>query len=258
MGEILTTDTSDIADANGLTGAPFSYQWVAYDGHSYTDVQGATDSTYALVPADEGKAFRVRVSFNDYVGYEESLTSALARSEPPYGLTASESGGAVVLTWRLPAGWTGSTFQILRNRPELGEIEPLVHVRFAQTNGATYTDTDVGSGVLYVYRVKGVDPFGYPGEASQPFEIRTEDTAAVPALPNVVIILADDLGWGDVQTNNPDSAMITPAHRRHRRGRRALHRRALTVVRVLADALWAANRALCVAVVVAKKQSQRL
>ena len=49
--------------------------------------------------------------------------------------------------------------------------------------------------MLYVYRVKGVDLFGYTGEASRPIEIRTEDTAAAPARPNVVLILADDLGW---------------------------------------------------------------
>ena len=28
--------------------------------------------------------------------------------------------------------------------------------------------------------------------------------------PNVVLILADDFGWGDVSSNNPDSAMTTP------------------------------------------------
>ena len=31
-----------------------------------------------------------------------------------------------------------------------------------------------------------------------------------PVTVNIVLILADDLGWGDVQTNNPDSAMTTP------------------------------------------------
>lgn len=54
-----------------------------------TMCQGVTDSTYTLVPDDEGKAFRVRVSFTDDAGFEESLTSALARLERPYGLGTS-------------------------------------------------------------------------------------------------------------------------------------------------------------------------
>ena len=180
VGETLTADTSGIADDDGMTGATFSYQWVSYDGTTKTDIQGATDSTYTLVPADEGKALRVRVSFIDDAGFHESLTSALALWERPYGLTASESDGATVLTWKLPVGWPyRSTFQILRNRPEQGETEPLVHVRFHDTAVNTYTDTDVEPGVLYVYRVKGVDPFGYTGEASAPVEIRTAEEALV-------------------------------------------------------------------------------
>ena len=183
-GQILTADTSGIADADGLTGATFSYQWVSYNGNGYRDIQGATDSTYTLVPADEGQSFKVRVSFTDDAGYKESLTSALFGSEWPYGLNASESDGAVVLTWKLPAGWPyGSTFQILRNRPELGETAPLVHVRFTDTGTAAYTDTDVESGVLYVYRVKGVDPFGFPQEASEPVEIRTTESTAIENTP---------------------------------------------------------------------------
>ena len=184
VGETLTADTSGISDADGLTGATFSYHWVSFDGNAYTDIQGATDSTYTLVSADEGKAFKVRVSFTDDAGYKESLTSALFGSERPYGLTASESDGAVVLTWKLPSGWPySSTFQILRNRPELGETAPLVHVRYTDTGTATYTDTDVEPGVLYVYRVKGVDPFGFPQEASEPVEIRTEESTPVENRP---------------------------------------------------------------------------
>ena len=183
-GQTLTADTSGIADADGLTGATFSYQWVSYDGNADTDIPGATGSTYTLVPADEGKSFRVRVSFTDDAGFEESLTSALFGSEQPYGLNASASDGAVALTWKLPAGWPySSTFQILRNRPELGETEPLVLVKYLQSPGNTYTDTDVESGVLYVYRVRGVDPFGYTGEASELVEIRAGESTPVENTP---------------------------------------------------------------------------
>ena len=183
VGETLLVDTSVITDPDGLTGATFSYQWVSYDGNAYTNIPGATSSTYTLVQTDKSKAFKVRVSFIDDAGNEETRTSALARSERPYGLNASESDGAVALTWRLPAGWTGSTFQILRNRPELGETEPLVHVRYIQTAANTYTDTDVEPGVLYVYRVKGMDPFGYTGEASHPFGVRTAGPTPVENSP---------------------------------------------------------------------------
>ena len=51
----LTAHTSGISDADGLAGATFTYQWVANHGTTDTDIAGATDSTYALVDADEGK-----------------------------------------------------------------------------------------------------------------------------------------------------------------------------------------------------------
>ena len=173
-GGVLTADTSGIADANGLSTATFRYQWISYDGRAYLEIEGATGSTYTLGPTEAGNSFKVRVSFTDDVGYEESLTSALFGWDRPYGLTVSESDGAVELRWNLPAGWPGwLTFQVLRNRPELGEDEPRVHVRFLQTNANAYIDADVEPGALYVYRVKGVDTFGFTGEASVPVEIRT-------------------------------------------------------------------------------------
>ena len=186
MGETLTADTSGISDADGMTGATFSYQWVSYDRSGYTDIVDATATSYTPVSADEGRAFRVRVSFTDDAGYEESFTSELAHMSRPYGLTATASDGAVVLTWKLPAGfpYQQEYYRIMRNRPELGEAEPLVHVRYTEVgSGTTYTDTDVEPGVLYVYRVKGVDFLGYAHEASEPFEIRTEGATPVENSP---------------------------------------------------------------------------
>ena len=75
VGETLTASTSGIADADGLSGATFSYQWVSNDGTTDTDIEGAADSTYTLLDADEGKTIKVRVTFTDDSGNEETLTS---------------------------------------------------------------------------------------------------------------------------------------------------------------------------------------
>ena len=186
VGETLTADTSAISDADGMTGATFTYEWVSYDRSGYTDIAGATATSYTPVSADEGKAFKVRVLFTDDAGYEESLTSELAHMSRPYGLTATTSDGALVLTWKVPTGfpYQQQYYRIMRNRPELGEAEPLVHVRYnEEVGGPTYTDTDVEPGVLYVYRVKGVDFLGYAHEVSEPFEIRTEGATPVENSP---------------------------------------------------------------------------
>ena len=72
VGETLSTDTSGIADEDGLDNAAFAYQWQA-DGAA---ISGATDDTYTLVDADEGKAISVAVSFTDDRGHGEELSSA--------------------------------------------------------------------------------------------------------------------------------------------------------------------------------------
>ena len=72
VGETLTADTSGISDADSLANATFSYQWLADDA----DISGTTGSTYTMADADEGKSIKVRVSFTDDRGNEETLTSA--------------------------------------------------------------------------------------------------------------------------------------------------------------------------------------
>ena len=76
VDETLTADTSGISDADGLTNVSYSYQWIRNDGTNDSDMGGQTGSTYTLVSADEGKAIKVRVSFTDDAGNEETLTSA--------------------------------------------------------------------------------------------------------------------------------------------------------------------------------------
>ena len=75
VGEKLEADTSGIIDTDGLTNATFTYQWVRNDGNGDTDIGGATGVTYTLQSSDLTKTLKVRVSFTDDVGNEESLTS---------------------------------------------------------------------------------------------------------------------------------------------------------------------------------------
>ena len=100
VGETLTAETSAIADADGMSGAVFSYQWLA----NGADVAGATSDTYTLVDADQGKAVKVRVIFNDDDYNEETLTSeATAAVEPR---PSSPATGAPTISGTVRVGET--------------------------------------------------------------------------------------------------------------------------------------------------------
>ena len=132
VGETLTADTSGIADGDGMTGATFSYQWVSYEGATRTDIQGATELHVHPGPGRRGKG----IQGEGVVHRRRRLRGIPDQRAGPLGAAVwvdriRIGGFAVTLTWKLPVEWSaGSTFQILRNRPELGETEPLVHVRY--------------------------------------------------------------------------------------------------------------------------------
>ncbi len=75
-GETLTASASEVSDADGLTNAVFAWQWIANDGTVDADIADATGSTYTLTSADAGKTVKVRLTFTDDRGTEESLVSA--------------------------------------------------------------------------------------------------------------------------------------------------------------------------------------
>ena len=171
-----------------MTSVSYSYQWIRNDGATDTDISGATSSTYTLADADEGTTIKVKVSFTDDAGHEETLTSAAtAAVEPaatgpeeptdrPHGLTATASENAITLTWQEPDNFYGPDYHILRHRPEEGEPKPLIYVDFTETDATTFTDTDVEPGVLYVYQVLAtIDAFSSLGEPSDPIEVRVPE-----------------------------------------------------------------------------------
>ena len=167
VGQILTADTSGIADADGLANATFSYQWLADD----TDIAGATGLTYTLTDSEESKAITVQVSFTDDEGNEETLTStatdAVAGAQPteppakPTGLEATASHDSVTLTWDDPGDDSITGYVILRRIPG---VDPEGHfdVLVANTGTAatTYTDDTVSAETRYTYRIKAINGAG--------------------------------------------------------------------------------------------------
>ena len=169
VGETLTADTSGISDSDGLSGVAYGYQWLADDA----EISGGTDSTYTLMDDDEGKTIKVRVSFTDDAGNDESLTSeatgAVAAEETqvtepppaPTNLTAVlNADGSVTLSWEAPDDDSVTGYQILRRRPPMGENTLLVYEETTESTATTYTDTDITAGTRHVYRVKAVNDAG--------------------------------------------------------------------------------------------------
>ena len=124
VGETLTANTTGIADSDGLTRATFAYQWLADDA----DITDATGSTYTPAAIDAGKAVKVRVTFTDDAGNEESLTSAATSAVEAAAqatqLTASAHGvpashdGSAAFTFRLHFSETpadGFSYRTLRD-----------------------------------------------------------------------------------------------------------------------------------------------
>ena len=75
VGETLTVLTNGITDEDGLDNVSYSYQWIANDGTTDTDIEDATDSAYTPPVSDVGKTIKVKVSFTDDADNEETLTS---------------------------------------------------------------------------------------------------------------------------------------------------------------------------------------
>ena len=88
-GQTLRADASGIADADGLSGVDFTYQWYRVDADGSSNewpIQVlAKAATYTLTANDMGKKFKVKVSFTDNRGNGETRTSAVHPPMRPAG-----------------------------------------------------------------------------------------------------------------------------------------------------------------------------
>ena len=190
VGETLTADTSGISDADGLKNVAYNYQWIRNDGTTDTDIPEATGSSYELSSDDLQKYIKVRVSFTDDAGNQETLagtaTDAVATPQPserpavPTGLGATATHDQVVLTWDDPQDDTITGYVILRrNRETAAEGEFTELVGDTGTAATTYTDDSVAAEMHYTYGY-GIQAINAGGTSERSHWVFV-DTRASPA-----------------------------------------------------------------------------
>ena len=182
VGETLTADTSGIEDEDGLDSVSFGYQWLA-DG---ADIAGATAGTYTLTSDDEGKAIRVRVSFTDDAGHDETLTSEATDPVAAAPAPNSPATGAPVIDGTARVGET-----LTADTSGIEDEDGLDNVSFgfqwladgadiAGATAGTYTLTSDDEGKAIRVRVSFTDDAGHDETLTSE---ATDPVAAVPA-PN--------------------------------------------------------------------------
>ena len=167
VGRTQTASPGTIADANGLTNASYSYQWVRVDADGTSneeDITDATDATYTLTADDRGKKIKVRASFTDDEGNAESRTSAptaiVEYGDPP-ALGVVVGVGQVVLWWKgsSDGGLTLSHYEYRSSEGEM--ISPTAMWQQVQTPGSIRPNqayfqqvTGLTSGTTYTFQVR--------------------------------------------------------------------------------------------------------
>ena len=183
VGETLTADTSGIADADGMNNATFSYQWVANDGSSDTDITGATNSTYILADSDVGKTTKVRVSFTDDAGHAETLTSAATSAVAARPNSAAT--GSPTISGELQAGET-----LTADTSGIADADGMNNATFTYQWIANYgsSDTDIADATNSTYTLADSD-------VSKTIKVRVSFT--------------DDAGHAETLTSAATSAEVT-------------------------------------------------
>ena len=163
VGETLTADTSGISDADGLTNATFSYQWLS---SLDTEIGGATSSTYTLQASDEGKAIQVQVSFTDDAGNDESLTNEATDPVAAATQPNSPATGAPTISGTAQVGET-----LTVDTSGIADTDGLENASFgyqwladdaeiAGATNSTYTLVDADTGKNIKVRVNFTDDAG--------------------------------------------------------------------------------------------------
>ena len=199
VGEELRASADAIADADGVVTAAYAWQWLAVDGATETEIAGATGESWTLTAAEAGRTIRVRVTFTDDGGTEETLvsvaTEAVAATVPsaPVGLAVATGEGRereLAVSWTAPQSdggseVTGYTVQWKSGTEAYDSSDGSTRQAvLSEPAAASHTIAGLANGTAYTVRVVAVNAAG-DGAAAE-VEATVEDGVA-PTLTGAVV-----------------------------------------------------------------------
>ena len=180
VGQTLTLDISEIADADGLTNASYTYlyQWL----RNGSEIPEATDTSYTLVDADQGKTIKVKVSFTDDANNAESRTSAA--TDPVAAKPNTEATGEPTISGTPQVGETLSA-----DVSGIGDADGLTNVsyRYQWVAGGSDISEATGSSYLLTAGEQGQTiqvKVTFTDDADNQESLTSAETLAVAAKPN--------------------------------------------------------------------------
>ena len=214
VGKVLTASADAIADADGLENASFAWQWLSNDGTDDTEIAGATGESWTLTPAETGRTVKVRVTFTDDKGHEETLTSvateAVVDRRPVAATVSVGAGSAEIGRFRLRiafgdamTGLAAADFTAARVGGDAVTVSDLAETETGRVWTAWVAAADAGR-----YTVRLAAGAARSGERRSLASVLAVDVdaegnataVAGPVVTSIALAMASDSSWTDGDT----------------------------------------------------------
>ena len=149
QGDTLTLTVKDFVDANNTstTGGAFktapTYQWQSFDGSTWSDISGATQTTFTLTQAQVGKQVRAIAKNTDDSSFSEFLTSTATAKVANVN---DPTTGTVAITGTPTQNSQLTLTNTLADADGLGTLS---YQWQSSSNGSTWTDIGSATGLNY-------------------------------------------------------------------------------------------------------------
>ena len=213
------TLSASVSDLDGSV-AVQSWQWSSASSPTgtFTNITGATQSSYLVLATDENMYLRVTADYTDGHGagkFEQSTTNSPVSVKAPDNLQAVPGNTEVALSWDNPNDADIVRYQYRHRSTADSNWNPdWTDIPTSNATTTTYTASGLVNGLIYTFQVRRMYLTNGLDDPGGPAELTSIPRSAVAAPANLNAHIGDKqvtLNW-----TNPADAAISGYQYRHR------------------------------------------